>query len=161
MEVLQQGYLHAVAAAAGCTLSSPFPDRGFDWTLSHGATAHTIGPEATIKVALKATAQLGPRPAGHDFPFALKNEHLAKLSWVDPTIPSVLVVMILPQSKRHWIFATGDLLQLRHCCYWINLDGHAVRGEHTTTVRVRTDHIFDDVSLCAIMQQVGQGVVPR
>lgn len=37
METLQVGYLHAVAAAAGCSLSQPFPDNGIDWHVSHGA----------------------------------------------------------------------------------------------------------------------------
>ncbi|NEE17624.1 DUF4365 domain-containing protein, partial [Streptomyces sp. SID7499] len=31
METFQVGYLHAVAAAAGCSLSQPFPDNGIDW----------------------------------------------------------------------------------------------------------------------------------
>ena len=37
METLQVGYLHAVAAAAGCSLSQPFPDNGIDWHVSHSA----------------------------------------------------------------------------------------------------------------------------
>src|ERR1700753_343643 len=39
METLQVGYLHAVAAAAGCSLSQPFPDNGIDLHLSH--SSHT------------------------------------------------------------------------------------------------------------------------
>lgn len=35
MEVLQTGYLHAVAAAAGCAVSKPFPDAyGTDYNVS-------------------------------------------------------------------------------------------------------------------------------
>ena len=40
METLQVGYLHAVAAAAGCSLSQPFPDNGIDWHVSHSAAGH-------------------------------------------------------------------------------------------------------------------------
>lgn len=62
METLQVGYLHAVAAAAGCSLSQPFPDNGIDWHVSHSAPGHTVDDEVTIKVQLKATYQLAPGP---------------------------------------------------------------------------------------------------
>lgn len=62
METLQVGYLHAVAAAAGCSLSQPFPDNGIDWHVSHGAPEHVVDDEVTIKVQLKATYQIPPRP---------------------------------------------------------------------------------------------------
>ncbi|MFE0201559.1 DUF4365 domain-containing protein, partial [[Kitasatospora] papulosa] len=57
METLQVGYLHAVAAAAGCSLSQPFPDNGIDWHVSHSAPGHIVDDEVTIKVQLKATYQ--------------------------------------------------------------------------------------------------------
>ncbi|MEU5051167.1 DUF4365 domain-containing protein [Streptomyces sp. NPDC021096] len=60
METLQVGYLHAVAAAAGCSLAQPFPDNGIDWHVSHSAPGHTADDEVTIKVQLKSTYQLGP-----------------------------------------------------------------------------------------------------
>lgn len=62
METLQVGYLHAVAAAAGCSLSQPFPDNGIDWHVSHSAPGHTVDDEVTIKVQLKATYQIPPHP---------------------------------------------------------------------------------------------------
>ena len=58
------GYLHAVAAAAGCSLSQPFPDNGIDWHVSHGSPGHTVDDEVTIKVQLKCTYQIPPQPAG-------------------------------------------------------------------------------------------------
>ncbi len=62
METLQVGYLHAVAAAAGCSLSQPFPDNGIDWHVSHSAPGHLVDDEVTIKVQLKATSQIAPTP---------------------------------------------------------------------------------------------------
>src|SRR5690242_9532615 len=55
METLQVGYLHAVAAASGCSLAQPFPDNGIDWHVSHAAPDHTVDDEVTIKVQLKCT----------------------------------------------------------------------------------------------------------
>ncbi|WP_418956023.1 DUF4365 domain-containing protein [Streptomyces tritici] len=163
METLQVGYLHAVAAAAGCSLSQPFPDNGIDWHVSHSAPGHTIDDEVTIKVQLKCTYQLAPHTPGAAppaFSFTLDNEHLAKLARTPVSVHKILVVMIAPRSQEDWLRAGHDRLDLRHCCYWINLAGHPVTGRRRTTVRIPTARIFDDRALCDIMARVGAGGRP-
>ncbi|CAM5301785.1 DUF4365 domain-containing protein [Streptomyces abikoensis] len=177
METLQIGYLHAVAAAAGCSLAQPFPDHGIDWHLSHTAPGHTTDEEVTIKVQLKCTYQLGPRPAvqppprapAHPagraappptFAFTLDNGHLAKLARTPVAVHRILVVMIVPRSRDDWLRAGHDSLHLRHCCYWTNLAGHPVTGRRRTTVRIPATRVFDDRALCEIMTRVGAGGRP-
>ncbi|MFI1326057.1 DUF4365 domain-containing protein [Streptomyces rochei] len=179
METLQVGYLHAVAAAAGCSLSQPFPDNGIDWHVSHSAPGHTVDDEVTIKVQLKATYQLAPNPparrppppsmergappprhAGRFFSFTLDNDHLAKLARTPVSVHKILVVMIVPRSQDQWLRAGHDRLDLRHCCYWTNLAGHPITGRRRTTVRIPTARIFDDRALCEIMTRVGTGGKP-
>ncbi|MEU8758371.1 DUF4365 domain-containing protein [Streptomyces sp. NPDC048659] len=162
METLQVGYLHAVAAAAGCSLSQPFPDNGIDWHVSHGAPGHTVDDEVTIKVQLKCTYQLPPRTPGGPpaFSFTLDNEHLVKLARTPVAVHKILVVMLVPRDREDWLRAGHDRLDLRHCCYWINLAGHPVTGRRRTTVRVPTTRIFDDRALCEIMARVGVGGSP-
>ncbi|MDI9885674.1 MULTISPECIES: DUF4365 domain-containing protein [Streptomyces] len=160
METLQVGYLHAVAAAAGCSLSQPFPDNGIDWHVSHSAPGHTVDDEVTIKVQLKATYQLAPHPPGPAFSFTLDNEHLVKLARTPVSVHKILVVMIVPRTRDEWLRAGHDRLDLRHCCYWTNLAGHPVTGRRRTTVRIPTSRIFDDRALCEIMTRVGTGGRP-
>jgi hypothetical protein len=160
METLQVGYLHAVAAAAGCSLAQPFPDHGIDWHVSHSAPGHAVDDEVTIKVQLKATYQRAPRPPGPTFAFTLDNDHLVKLARSPVSVHKILVVMIVPRGRDDWIRAGHDRLALRHCCYWINLAGHPVTGRHRTTVRIPTSRIFDDRALCEIMTRVGAGGRP-
>ncbi|HET9380976.1 MAG TPA: DUF4365 domain-containing protein [Streptomyces sp.] len=160
METLQVGYLHAVAAAAGCSLSQPFPDNGIDWHISHSSPAHTVDDEVTIKVQLKATYQIPPDPPRRTFSFTLDNEHLVKLARTPVSVHKILVVMIVPRARDQWLRAGHERLDLRHCCYWINLAGHPVTGRHRTTVRIPTSRIFDDVALCEIMTRVGSGGTP-
>ncbi|CAM5719494.1 hypothetical protein SVIOM342S_07331 [Streptomyces violaceorubidus] len=155
METLQVGHLHAVAAAAGCSLSQPFPDNGIDWHVSHSAPGHTVDDEVTIKVQLKATYQTAPSPPGRFFSFTLDNDHLAKLARTPVSVHKILVVMIVPRSRDQWLRAGHDRLDLRHCCYWTNLAGHPVTGRRRTTVRIPTARIFDDRALCEIMTRVG------
>ncbi|MFI0815642.1 DUF4365 domain-containing protein [Streptomyces sp. NPDC021098] len=160
METLQVGYLHAVAAAAGCSLAQPFPDHGIDWHVSHSAPGHAVDDEVTIKVQLKATYQLAPHPPGPTFGFTLDNDHLVKLARSPVSVHKILVVMIVPRDRDDWIRAGHDRLALRHCCYWINLAGHPVTGRRRTTVRIPTSRIFDDRALCEIMTRVGAGGRP-
>lgn len=160
METLQVGYLHAVAAAAGCSLSQPFPDNGIDWHVSHGSPGHTVDDEVTIKVQLKCTYQIPPNPPGRSFSFTLDNDHLRKLARTPVSVHKILVVMLVPRSPDDWLRASHDRLDLRHCCYWVNLAGHAITGRTRTTVRIPTSRIFDDRALCEIMTRVGTGGRP-
>src|SRR4051794_18849796 len=73
MEVLQIAYLHAVVAAARCSLAAPLPDRGIDWTITHESPAHSPGPEVDLKVQLKSTQTVSVPVAGSSFAFTLKN----------------------------------------------------------------------------------------
>ena len=160
METLQVGYLHAVAAAAGCALASPFPDNGIDWHVSHGSSAHTVDDEATIKVQLKCTHQIPPNPPGSHFSFTLDNDHLRKLAQSRVAVHKILVVMLVPREIDQWLLARPDRLELRHCCYWVNLAGQPVTGRRRTNVRIPTGQVFDDRALCAIMARVGAGERP-
>jgi hypothetical protein len=163
-ETLQVGYLHAVAAAAGCTLASPSPDvHGTDWNVEHPHSSHTTDPVAQIKVQLKATYQVKPDDlAGKtDFAFTLKNKHLNKLNMKSPLIPRLLVVLVMPDVVENWLLSSPDQLNLRHCAYWVNLAGLAATGVERTTVRVPVKNVFDDIGLCKIMEQVGKGVTPK
>ncbi|CAM5231811.1 hypothetical protein SVIOM74S_05271 [Streptomyces violarus] len=72
----------------------------------------------------------------------------------------ILVVMIVPRSQDQWLRAGHDRLDLRHCCYWVNLAGHPITGRTRTTVRIPTTRIFDDRALCEIMTRVGTGGRP-
>ncbi|WAX81010.1 DUF4365 domain-containing protein [Streptomyces sp. KMM 9044] len=160
METLQVGYLHAVAVAAGCSLSRPFPDNGIDWHVSHSAPGHTVDDEITVKVQLKATHQIPPRPPGPSFSFTLDNAHLTKLARTPVSVHKTLVVTLVSRSQNDWLRAGHDRLDLRRCCYWINLAGQPVTGLRRTTVRIPTARIFDDRALREIMARVGTGGTP-
>lgn len=160
METLQIAYLHAVVAAAGCSLSSPSPDNGVDWIVSHEGS-HQVDPEPSIKVALKATQQIPPNPTGPDFGFSLSRQHFDKLAVSPVTITRLLIVMIVPAQMEDWITSTSAVFVMRHRCYWVNLLGHASNNKGTQTVRVPTANVFDDEALCEILCEVGRGGVPR
>jgi Domain of unknown function (DUF4365) len=163
MEVLQTGYLHAVAAAAGCALGKPSPDvHGTDYNVAHGSAEHTKDPIADIKVQMKATSTVAREivQTREYFPFQLDNKDLEKLNISPVHIPRLLVVLLLPKDQAEWLRASHEELTLRHCAYWVNLEGVPVTGQEKSTVRVSLDHMFDDRALCEIMRKVGAGEKP-
>lgn len=161
MEILQIGYLHAVAAAAKCSIATPNPDKRLDWLVTHQSSSHTAGDdEVTLKLALKATTTVPANPTGNSFSFTLKNEHLEYLTYLQPTVNRILVVMLLPSNIDDWIIAHSNYLELRHCCYWVNLSGHPITGRDRTTIRIPTNQLFDDRALCGIMARIGSGGRP-
>lgn len=161
MEMLQIAYLHAVVAAARCSLADPRPDRGIDWHITHESTSHRNDPEVDLKIQLKATQQVSAPVTGTSFAFTLDNEHLQRLAVPTPHVTRLLVVMLQPTDVSRWIKGSHNLMALRHCCYWVNLAGHPIRGATRTTVRVHKSHVFDDIALCSIMRTLGQGGIPQ
>ncbi|MFI6466643.1 DUF4365 domain-containing protein [Streptomyces sp. NPDC050528] len=160
MEMLQDGYLRAVAAAAGCTMAKPDPDDGIDWKLSHTSEFHTADCQIDLKIQLKSTWTSAPNPSNGFVSVNLSNERLKLLARSPVTVHRILVAMIVPEDIANWVEASHEIFQLRHCAYWRSVTGVESSGEKYTAVRVSTSQIFDDVSLCAIMERIGKGGAP-
>jgi hypothetical protein len=161
MEMLQDSYLRAIASAAGCSMSKPDPDDGIDWTLTHTSDAHVLDSEIDLKVQLKSTSKVSANPSNGFVSISLDNDRFLLMSRQPVIINRILIAMIIPDGVADWVSADHDLLSLRHCSYWINMSGMSpADGQKSTTVRVPTSQIFDDVALCDIMSRIGAGGVP-
>jgi hypothetical protein len=163
MEVLQRAQLHAVAAAAGCSLAAPSPDiHGTDWTLEHESTSHTADCTATLKVQLKSTATVSPKAIlnAESFSFQIKSKQHTKLARTPVTVDRILVVMLVPRDIHRWMASTRTLTKIRHTAYWVNLAGAPTSTAEKTTVTVPVANVFDDHALCGIMERIGKGGHP-
>ena len=161
MEMLQVSHLRAVAAAVGCTVAAPEPDDGIDWVLTHASSSHVVDCEVDLKVQLKSTSQAQPNPSSGYVAVKLSNKRFMQLAQRQPTTKRILVAMIVPLDIARWVEASHDAFQLRHCAYWLNMEGmNPNPGKASTTVHVPTTNVFDDVALCAIFQRLGQGAKP-
>lgn len=159
MEKLQDAYLGAIAAAAGCELSKPDPDPGLDWTIGHKSKKHSLVRTAKIDVGLKSTCQTGPNDRG-EFSFTLQNEHLETLAEPLLYYPRLLVVMVLPREVDAWVWSRNNWMIMRHSMYWVNLRGKATSGREKTNVRVPYEQRLDALELVRILHLVGSGGTP-
>lgn len=155
MELLQEGALHALAAAAGCTLSTPKPDvNGIDWTITLHSKNHALVWDAEIDVQLKCTHQSVPNTVG-DFPFKLTNKRFEKLAHIHISKPRLLLVMLCPPNVEKWLHTSPNHSAIRHSMYWYNLFGLQTSGKDETVVRVPYKNRLDALELCRIMHIAG------
>lgn len=160
MEMLQDGYIRAVAAAAGCTMAKPEPDDGIDWVLTHTSTKHPGDPQVDLKVQLKSTSQSQPNPQSGYVSVKLSNARFELLAQNPVIVHRILIALIIPKNVEKWVRASHNYMELRHCAYWVNIAGAKPTGTEESSVRVPTSNVFDDIALCDIMRRVGSGGTP-
>jgi hypothetical protein len=158
MEQLQLGHVGAVAAAAGCVLWEASLDDGIDLMATHKSESHTFPGDKTarVEIQLKATAAFaGKTPK--QVSVEMRRDRWDYFRTQD-TIKKIVVIMSLPESPEDWVLADHDSFEIFHCAYWVNLASLPDSTAKRPVVTAPTSQIFDDASLCGIMQRIGQGV---
>lgn len=160
LERLQRAYVAAVIAAAGCSILQPDHDDGTDLMLKHRSASHTKGSDAFLEVQLKCTSSVssGGNAKGV-FPVLLENERFKLYAANDQSVQKIVVGMIAPHDVGDWVAASDDLMELRHCCYWVSIRGKSVTGKAKSTVHLPIAQRFDDQALGKIMTTIGSGGV--
>ena len=157
MEQLQEGYVAAVAATGGFILQVIGRDVfGIDieFIKSRGPDLE----EVTIRAQMKITTTIKPDPNKPTFSFQFrKREHYRHLAKPRPTIKAILLVMVTDPDQSKWTSVSHDSLALQHCCYWANLEGHAVPNAASPSVKVSVANIFDADALTAMFDRVENG----
>lgn len=159
-ETLQEGMLHALAAAAGCTLASPKPDvNGIDWNITLHSRAHANVWDATLDVQLKCTHTASPNTTGY-FSYTLENDHFEKLACTNIGKPRLLFVMLCPSDVDRWLHSGPNWTLMRHSMYWANLYGMSTTGKTRSNVRIPYANRVDAIELCRLLNVVGNGSKP-
>ncbi|MEJ7634432.1 DUF4365 domain-containing protein [Aeromicrobium sp.] len=159
-EAFQDGFVRAVVAASGCVIAGrPEIDEGVDLNLTHRAEVHQGDGVARLEVQLKATSspsRIGEEQVGAQ----IRRDRYDYFRVFDPTIAKIVVILALPSEMDGWVLSSHDELSLRHCAYWVNLAGSPDTDSKTVTIHAPKTNIFDDHSLCAMMERIGQGGAP-
>ena len=154
-EQFSKAFVMAVASLAGCSAAEPKPDDdSIDWTLSCRLPPRR--PKLDLQV--KSTGNASGSEAAIHYPLKRKNYEDLILS--DLLTPRILVLVIVPQAPVDWLLASTDSLILRHCAYWVSLNGQpATTNESTVTVQVPRANLFDVGALIRLMQAINEGGV--
>ena len=64
----------------------------------------------------------------------------------------------MPEEKSLWLKQTQEELCLRHCAYWMSLEGQPDRpNTSSVTVQVPTANIFNSEQLIDLMEKAEKG----
>ncbi|WP_372663746.1 DUF4365 domain-containing protein [Amycolatopsis kentuckyensis] len=159
MEQLQEGYVLAVAATAGCTVQPQRRDLfGADLlVMRDGATPGT--EEVSVYLQLKNTTQIRPDLSKETFSYQLKKRvYFDKLAMRREKIKVLLVVMATSPVQADWSKGSHDSLSVQYCCYWRSLEGEtAPHGVASPTVKIPTKNVFDADALTEILDKIDRG----
>ncbi len=147
MEQFSMAHIRAVAARAGYQLTRDETDTGLDGTLKGD------GPgRPRIDFQAKSTS-VDIRIDGHlHFPLPVHNYDI--LRDTNAVSPSILIVVLIPRDESEWTTQTTEQLCLRHCAYWLSLEGQPpVPNTTSITVHVPVGNVFNSDQLQLLMNQ--------
>ena len=158
MEQLQEAYVYAVAATAGCSATKVAHDT-FKKDFLIVRPARNGGEETSLYVQLKNTTTLRPDRTKPNFSYQFKKRgYMEDLVKPRKMIKAILVVMAAHPKQADWTLAGHDHLRVHHCCYWKWLEGETVpAGVKYPSNKVNTADIFDAAALTKIMDKLDRG----
>jgi hypothetical protein len=134
-EALSRAYVRAVAALAGAICSEPDQDFGIDLCLrfvrQRGQRYADASGQVDLQVKSTKRAAVGAAEVFYD----LDVKNYDDLREPGDNCPRLLVVLVLPEDEVQWLSQSPEELVLRHCAYWVSLEG-APPTTATTTVRI-------------------------
>ena len=152
-----QTFVAAVATGAGLVATRPELDTGIDLSIQSSLNPDLPkDPQLDVQVKTSQNAEIRGDMIVHD----LEVDAYEKL--IKPSmIPRILVVVRVPLTPQEWLEVGDDNLVLRHCGYWVNLQGrHSTQNKSTIRLELPKVQRFDPVNLLAIMRRVHDGGKP-
>lgn len=151
MEQFSLAYIRAVAASAGYQMVRP----EIDIDSVDGILMSNFGSRPKIEFQAKATARDIVRDGNVRFSLPIKNYNDLRI----PTkVPRILIVVLMPQDPDQWVNQTEDELCLRHCGYWVSLEGRStVTNTSSVSIDLPTTNIFNKEHLHDLMTKADTG----
>ena len=147
-------YIQAVATRAGYVVEETRVDRDS----VDGILLADFGRRPRIEFQAKATSRDVVSGNNIHFPLSLKNYNDLRLDAINPRI---LIVLLMPQQVQEWVNQTDEELCLRHCAYWLSLEGRPeTQNISNITVQVPLANRFDIEQLNDMMEKTATGDAP-
>lgn len=159
-EALCRAYVQAIAAQAGVGTSSYAFDYGVDMSLRVIQQQDNLHQDARVQLdlQLRSTTRANVTDTQVSYDLDVRTYEYLRLH---SRIPCILVLLILPDDEAQWLNQSAEELTIRHCAYWISLEG-AEPTTATSSIRIaipRTQ-IFSVQAVRAMMDHLIQGEEP-
>ena len=158
MEQLHEGYVAAIAATAG--VSAQFVGRDmYKYDVEFVRQPDINVEEVSFRAQLKATTTIAPPAAGAtsvSYQFTNKSDYEA-LAMPRSTQKRLLILLVVHPNQNRWTYAHHRSLLVRHCCYWLNMEGMSSTAA-SPTVSVPTANVFNADALTGILDRIHGGL---
>lgn len=136
-EHFSNAFVSAIASAGGLTIAKPAPDvESVDFTLGRPDSA---SPRLDLQLKCSSTAEID----GDKIPFSLPMKNYDELRTARTMVPRILVCVLVPDAPEQWLELKRKRMLLRHCAYWMSLEGAAaVDNENSKTVHIPASQQF-------------------
>ena len=140
-------YIEAVASIAGFHVSEIKVDQDSVDGVFYG----DFGRRPRLEFQAKATGRDLVIENRIHFPLSVKNYNDLRIEAVNPRI---LIILIMPRETKHWGTQTDDEFCMRHCAYWLSLQGQPpTRNTDNITVQVPIANMLSSDQLMGMMQK--------
>jgi hypothetical protein len=154
-ESLSKAYVRAIAAKAGLVCVESEYDFGIDMSLRpiREMAGRLSDDTAQINLQIKSTTRATVSDEAILYDLDVKNYEDLRAARENHS--DYLVVFVMPADEATWVAQTMDELILRHCAYWLSLNGYPETNS-TSTVRVSIprENIFSAEAVQAMVQQL-------
>lgn len=159
-EYYGDAFIEAVSAAAGFIAERQTKDLvKVDWEIKCDDARAVAEAWPRLEVQLKSTARDVLRD-GH-LAYPLDVETYDALREGKRRIPVILVVVVMPNEPEQWLSPTEESLELRHCAYWVSLEGDPpTPNVSSVTVSIPRGQILTEEALGDMMNRIRNGGKP-
>lgn len=134
--------------------SKPEPDYGIDLCLREIALVNGLHQDTSVQLDLQLRATTRVSMTETALVYDLEVNTYNKLRIIPAGSPRILIVLVLPEEESEWLSQSLDRLAIRHCAYWLSLEG-APPSSASRSVRVTIplENIFSPESVRTLLQQ--------
>lgn len=153
-EALCRAYVQAVAALAGVGTSKPEPDYGIDLLLREIGILDGQYQDTSVQIDLQLRATTRASMTETTLVYDLDVNTYNKLRIIPAGSPRILIVLVLPDAEEEWLSQLPDQLSIRHCAYWLSLEGaQASMATRSVRVTIPLENVFSPESLRTLLQR--------
>lgn len=153
-EALCRAYVQAVAALAGVGTSRPEPDYGIDLLLREIAVVEGHHQDTSFQIDLQLRATTRASMTETALVYDLDVNTYNKLRIISAGSPRILIVLVLPEAESEWLSQSPDQLSIRHCAYWLSLEGAQPRtASRSVRVTIPLENVFSPEAVRTLLQR--------
>jgi len=143
-------YIRAVCAAAGCGVEAVSLDNDkVDYLVRSRFQGKILNkPQIDIQAKCERSGAATSDPIS----YSLDLETYDNLRDDKVCIPRILVLVLVPNEVQDWLGQTEQALEVRHCAYWVSLNGFpASANTSSQTVYIPRKNLFGPQVLQSMM----------